>query len=265
MKPYVILAMFLSCLPLQAGNTAVVRLADGFDFPVGKPEGEGYYKARGYRPNGHLGEDWNGKGGGDSDLGAPIYATANGLVLYAQNFFHGWGNVVIIRHAYEEGGEVRFVDSLYGHLDQIQTAVGQQVRRGQQIGTMGTGNGHYDAHLHFEIRKDLRVGMARSKFPRDDQTYWNPTPFIAARRHLQPTAETAVTPINTFVSYSGPELDDGDGTPGSTGRGFTIPPNSFSAPPLSKQMQPKKTPPKTPWKPDRFDDMREFLDRRMNP
>ena len=40
---------------------AATFLADGFDLPVGKPDGEGYYKARGYRPNGHLGEDWNGK------------------------------------------------------------------------------------------------------------------------------------------------------------------------------------------------------------
>ena len=54
--------------PRPAGQfqQAATFLADGFDLPVGKPDGEGYYKARGYRPNGHLGEDWNGKGGGDT-------------------------------------------------------------------------------------------------------------------------------------------------------------------------------------------------------
>ncbi|HEY1080753.1 MAG TPA: hypothetical protein VGE29_00740, partial [Prosthecobacter sp.] len=62
------------CAVAQAGSTIRVRLADGFDFPVGKPDAAGYYKARGYWPNGHMGEDWNGNGGGDSDLGAPIYA-----------------------------------------------------------------------------------------------------------------------------------------------------------------------------------------------
>ena len=97
---------------LQQPQEAATYLADGFDLPVGKPDAEGYYKARGYRPNGHLGEDWNGKGGGDSDLGDPIYAVAHGVVLYAQNFGHGWGNVVIIRHVYEEDGQKRVVDSL---------------------------------------------------------------------------------------------------------------------------------------------------------
>src|SRR5688500_6139011 len=103
----------------QQLQQAATFLANGFDLPVGKPDGEGYYKARGYRPNGHLGEDWNGKGGGDTDLGDPVYSCAHGVVVYAQNFGHGWGNVVIIRHVYEEGGQQKHVDSLYGHLDQI--------------------------------------------------------------------------------------------------------------------------------------------------
>ena len=63
--------------------------SDGFDFPCGAPDGEGYYVAAGlaeeayYNRFGawHTGEDWNGLGGGDSDLGAPIHATANGQVI----------------------------------------------------------------------------------------------------------------------------------------------------------------------------------------
>ena len=181
---------------------AATFLADGFDIPVGKPDGEGYYKARGYRPNGHLGEDWNGKRGGDTDLGDPVYACANGVVVYAQNFAHGWGNVVIIRHVYEEDGQQKYVDSLYGHLDQIQTRYGVHVRRGQQIGTIGTGGGLYDAHLHFEIRKELRLGMARHRFSRDDRSYFSPTDFILARRRLATSATTAMVPIHTFVEFN---------------------------------------------------------------
>lgn len=191
----------IAATPVAGGEKAPTLLADGFDFPVGKPDGDGYYKARGYRPNGHLGEDWNGKRGGDSDLGDPVYACGNGAVVFAENFGRGWGNVVIIRHVYEEGGTQKYVDSLYGHLGAIMVRYGIHVRRGQQIGTIGTGGGLYDAHLHFEIRKDLRVGMARHRFPHDDRTYWSPTDFIAARRTLTASAKSAMIPIFTFVPY----------------------------------------------------------------
>src|ERR1700742_158661 len=102
---------------LKGQETASVPTADGFQCPVGpNGTGEGYYIARGYRPNGHLGDDWNGVEGGDTDLGDPVYATAHGIVTFARNYHVGWGNVVILRHAFYEGGSLKFVDSLYGHL-----------------------------------------------------------------------------------------------------------------------------------------------------
>ena len=221
--------------PQAAGYPqAPTYLADGFDLPVGKPDGEGYYKARGYRPNGHLGEDWNGKGGGDTDLGHPVYACAHGVVVYAQNFGHGWGNVVIMRHVYEEGGRQKHVDSLYGHLDQIQTRYGVHVKRGQQIGTIGTGGGLYDAHLHFEIRKELRLGMARHRFPRDDRSYYSPTDFILARRQLGQSTATAMVPIHTFVPYKGPD----DPEDGPAQKGLVLPDSSGG--PAKKDWKPKR-------------------------
>jgi murein DD-endopeptidase MepM/ murein hydrolase activator NlpD len=211
-------------------------VADGFDFPVGRPNADGYYKARGYRANGHLGEDWNGSKGGDSDLGQPVFSCANGLVLFAQNFGHGWGNVVIIRHVFEEDGQRKMVDSLYGHLDLIQTRFGVHVRRGQQIGTIGTGGGLYAAHLHFEIRKELRMGMARHRFPRDDSAYWDPTEFINARRRLVVSAPTAIIPVNNYVPFK--VTSPADAAPDAPA-GFVLP----SGP---------KPPPRPEWKPDRF-------------
>ena len=182
-----------------------------------------------------------GKAGGNSDLGAPVFACANGAVVFAENFHHGWGNVVIIRHVYEEGGVRKFADSLYGHLDQIQTRYGQQVRRGQQIGTIGTGGGLYDAHLHFEIRKDLRVGMARHRFPHDDQIYWSPTDFINLRRKLPVTNPTAMIPINTFVKFEVVDLPEE-----SMGQGLILPGGNKPA-----------VPPKgVDWKPQRYDDVK---------
>ena len=39
-------------------------------------------------------------------------------MVYSDDFKSGWGNVVIIRHAYRaKTGQITFIDSLYGHLD----------------------------------------------------------------------------------------------------------------------------------------------------
>lgn len=54
------------------------NIARSFDYPVGKPPGNGYYIAQKFQENAHLGEDWNAVTGGNTDLGDPIYAIANG-------------------------------------------------------------------------------------------------------------------------------------------------------------------------------------------
>jgi murein DD-endopeptidase MepM/ murein hydrolase activator NlpD len=191
-------ASLLSGAALGAADGESVRVADSFGLPVGIENGKRYYKARGFRPHGHLGEDWNGVGGGNTDLGDPVHATAHGLVVYAHDFRAGWGNVVIIRHAYFERGTTRYIDSLYGHLDRILVRNGQDVERGEKIGTIGTGHGRYPAHLHFEIRKDIRVGMYRSMFARDYSVYHDPTQFVLTHQRLSGEGRMARVPINTF-------------------------------------------------------------------
>ena len=185
---------------LQTGTEMVwVKMADGFDFPVGKPDAVGYYKSRGMRPNGHLGDDWNGMGGGNSDLGAPVYAAAHGIVVFARDARMGWGNVVIIRHVYQspEGG-IRAVDTLYGHMDEVMVKEKQMVRKGDQVGTIGTNRGQYLAHLHFEVRKNIKIGMRRSAFPHDYSCYYNPTEFIERHRKLKVPKSKYKVAYNTF-------------------------------------------------------------------
>lgn len=221
---FCLLALWVPC---QAQSTGYVRcqLADGFDFPVGKPNGEGYYKSRGYWPNGHLGEDWNGKGGGNSDLGAPIYSTARGVVIISENIGVGWGNCIIVRHAYrDETGKIAMVDSLYAHLQQRLVKVGQVMEKGQLVGTMGGNNGMYLVHLHFEMRKNLRIGMNRSQFARDNTNYYSPTDFINKHRTLQTNFQKYPIPMGLFAPY-GRSLADARSDGGETVKVPTLRPN----------------------------------------
>lgn len=193
------LALLLGLIaPVRAAEYVELPIADGFELPVGR-NGQSYYKSRSVRENGHLGEDWNGIGGGNSDLGDPIYCVADGVVVMAQMMGGGWGGVVITRHAYLEGREVKYVDALYGILFDFSVTLGQPVKRGQQVGRMGNDRGRYSAHLHFEMRKNIQVGLWRTSFPRDFSIYWSPSDFIAAhpvdekfRRRI------AKVPVNTY-------------------------------------------------------------------
>lgn len=159
------------------------RVADGFDFPVGGGDAIGYYTARGMTPNYHLGDDWNGRGGGNTDLGDPIYAIADGVVVYSYPYGSNWGEVIIIRHTYRDSaGKIDHVDSLYGHVQDRRVRIGDRVRRGQMIAEIGNNNGMYAAHLHLEIRKNINIGIQAWNFSKGYSNYERPREFIAANR-----------------------------------------------------------------------------------
>ncbi|MCP4847094.1 MAG: M23 family metallopeptidase [Verrucomicrobiaceae bacterium] len=198
------LALITPNLAVAAIDYLAIPLASGFDFPVGKPDSKGYYKARGFWPNGHLGEDWNGRGGGNTDLGDPVSAIGDGIVVLSRDLRMGWGNVVIIRHAFlDKSNKVKFIDSLYGHLNERTVVLNQRILKGQKIGTIGTNHGMYIAHLHFEIRKNISIGMHRSKFAKTYANYYSPTSFIRANRQCQTSQKLHPTPVNTFAPYPG--------------------------------------------------------------
>jgi murein DD-endopeptidase MepM/ murein hydrolase activator NlpD len=56
---------------------------------------------------------------------------------------------------------------MYAHLDRIDVARGALVPRGGQIGTVGTANGYYPAHLHFEMRASdgVDIGAGYAMYP----------------------------------------------------------------------------------------------------
>ena len=188
---------------------AYVPLADGFDFPVGKPNGDGYYKSRGLRlatPR-HMGEDWNGEAGGNTDLGAPVYTIGHGLVTYASDARGRWGKVVIVRHAFREPKtrKVLCCQTLYAHLDRIDVKVGQLVMRGQQIGTIGNNHGMFTAHLHAELHFNILANCGQQGIPKTASNYGNLTNFIRYYRRLTPESKYVKLPIGCFLPYKDTE------------------------------------------------------------
>src|SRR6266516_3771643 len=117
---------------------ASLPTAARFDFPLGSENSAMAYNAQRFTENHHLGDDLNGIGGEDSDLGDPIYAVADGLVLLARDGGPGWGNVIIVLHAMEENGARCYVQSYYAHCQEILVHADDDVRRGQKIATVGT-------------------------------------------------------------------------------------------------------------------------------
>ena len=64
--------------------------------------------------------------------------------------------MVILAHRLPiENGQVvsKVVQTVYAHLDEIMVRLGETVQRGAEIGSVGTADGKYLAHLHFEVRE----------------------------------------------------------------------------------------------------------------
>ena len=74
-----------------------------------------------------------------------VRAAFNGIVRIIQNDRHGYGRVVVIRHA-------NGLETLYGHLSKELVVHNQEVRSGQVIGLGGTTGRSTGPHLHFEMR-----------------------------------------------------------------------------------------------------------------
>jgi lipoprotein NlpD len=80
----------------------------------------------------------------DGGLNQPVFAAADGKVVYTGSGLRGYGQLVIINHA-------RGWLTAYGHNATVTVREGDEVRAGQPIGAMGLGPGQ-QAMLYFEIR-----------------------------------------------------------------------------------------------------------------
>lgn len=84
-----------------------------------------------------------------SQMGAPITASADGVVAYAGTDITAYGGLILIRHS-------DTWTTAYGHASELLVTRGQAVKRGQIIARVGA-TGHADTpQLHFEIRRGAR-------------------------------------------------------------------------------------------------------------
>lgn len=155
---------------------ALIPTASSWKHPLGSPNGAFTYNAQPFFTTQHLGDDLNGISGWNSDLGDPVYSAAKGRVIYSGDAELGWGNMVILAHRLPQNQGGHLIQSVYAHLDTIISQVGDTVELGEKIGTVGTADGQYFAHLHFEMRTGVSphpgIGYGVNKIGRFSPQQW---------------------------------------------------------------------------------------------
>jgi murein DD-endopeptidase MepM/ murein hydrolase activator NlpD len=93
-----------------------------------------------------------------ADSGEPVYAVADGSVIYAGNGLRGYGNVVIVQH---DG----HLSSLYAHNSELKVKQGDRVTQGTLLALLGSTGRSTGPHVHFEIREGDTAVNPRSVLP----------------------------------------------------------------------------------------------------
>lgn len=120
----------LTCIPAiqPVANKNLKQTASGYGMRI-----DPIYKTLKF----HSGMDFS------ASVGTPVYVTGNGKVVQA-----GWdglyGKCIVIDHGF--GYTTR-----YAHLNKISVKVGQQVKRGETIGEVGSTGKSTGPHLHYEV------------------------------------------------------------------------------------------------------------------
>jgi len=78
-------------------------------------------------------------------IGTPVRATGDGKVTRVRNDRTGYGRNITIDHGYG-------YTTLYAHMEDVDVKQGQEVKKGEQIGTVGNTGTSTAPHLHYEVR-----------------------------------------------------------------------------------------------------------------
>ena len=175
-------------------------LADGYDSPVGtlterrsetvwpgawidaSPFGRLYFVGTPSEAY-HTGADLNLPA--DADRHAPVYAAASGVVVFASRL-PTWGNVIIIKHD-PLASNNKVLYGRYAHVENMIVQVGQRVKRGEQIASVGNAFGQWAYHLHFDLSPTTILETQPQHWPGRNYSelirhYIDPREFIRANR-----------------------------------------------------------------------------------
>jgi len=127
-------AEMVACVPaiMPISNKDLRRTASGWGFRI-----HPIYKIRKF----HYGMDFT------APTGTEIYATGNGVIEVVDNSLRGYGKRIIIDHGFG-------YKTLYGHLNGFNVKKGQEVKRGDVIGFVGSSGTSTAPHLHYEVLKN---------------------------------------------------------------------------------------------------------------
>ncbi len=81
-----------------------------------------------------------------NSTGTPISSTAAGVVIY-EGWHGGYGRKIVIYHGFG-------YSTVYAHLSKMYATVGDEVEKGEIIGTMGSTGRSTGPHLHYEVLVD---------------------------------------------------------------------------------------------------------------
>jgi len=123
----------LSSIPaiMPVSNKDLTRTASGYGWRI-----HPIYKIRKF----HEGMDFT------APTGTEVYATGDGVVEVVKSSKRGYGKRVVIDHGF--GYKTR-----YAHLNEFNVRRGQEVKRGEVIGYVGSSGLSVAPHLHYEVMK----------------------------------------------------------------------------------------------------------------
>ncbi|HEM56356.1 MAG TPA: hypothetical protein ENO30_06325 [Thermodesulfobium narugense] len=131
----------------QVAQIAKRKINEYASFPTGFPADGVITSYFGYRPafgDFHPGIDVA------AGYGSPIYATGDGVVVFAGWYLSGYGLTVIIDHG-------NGYETLYAHDSSFAVKVGQRVKKNQVIAYIGLTGFTTGPHVHYEVHHYGRV------------------------------------------------------------------------------------------------------------